>query len=535
MTRSQRTDKNLQRRAENCDVMLLLEGTFPFVSGGVSSWVNQIIRAFPDIRFGICFIGSRRSDYDGARYALPDNVVHFEEHYLHEKRPPMDKRGRNRGDTAAFAQMAELHRTLRTPYRSRPEHESLSAGMAALLPMLADGQPLDETTFLHSEASWQYITEQYRSFCTDPSFVDYFWTVRIMHAPIWTLSRIAQDMIPARCYHTVSTGYAGLLGAMKKQQSGRPLLLSEHGIYTKERKIDLFQSEWIADNRGVFEKDASQLSYFRDLWIRFFEALGMLCYDSADQITALYEANRQRQLRDGAPAHRTRNVPNGINLARLAPLRQLRPAAPPPVLCLIGRVVPIKDVKTFIRAMRSVVSLMPDAEGWIAGPADEDPDYARECLNLVDSLGLSGRVRFLGYQNIDALLPQVGLLVLSSISEALPLVLLEGFAAGVPAVTTDVGSCRELIHGMDEEDRAFGAAGVVVGIAEPQALAEAAVGLLGDTARWQAAQQAGIRRVERYYTEDLMFEQFRQLYDAALQAPDQPAQADAATRCMRPR
>ncbi|OYW31068.1 MAG: hypothetical protein B7Z51_05725, partial [Methyloversatilis sp. 12-65-5] len=40
------------------DVALLLEGTFPYVSGGVSSWVNQIIRAFPDLTFAVVFIGS---------------------------------------------------------------------------------------------------------------------------------------------------------------------------------------------------------------------------------------------------------------------------------------------------------------------------------------------------------------------------------------------------------------------------------------------------------------------------------------------
>ena len=125
------TKNNLARRAADCDVMLLLEGTFPFVSGGVSSWVNQIIQAFPDIRFGICFIGSRRSDYDGAGYALPDNVVHFEDHYLHEHKPAKPARKKQRGDAAAFAQMAELHQALRTPHRNRPDHESLHGGAAA--------------------------------------------------------------------------------------------------------------------------------------------------------------------------------------------------------------------------------------------------------------------------------------------------------------------------------------------------------------------------------------------------------------------
>nr|MBP7230144.1 DUF3492 domain-containing protein [Moraxellaceae bacterium] len=51
------------RKAKKADVGLLLEGTFPFVSGGVSSWVNQIIRGFPELTFAICFIGSRRQDY----------------------------------------------------------------------------------------------------------------------------------------------------------------------------------------------------------------------------------------------------------------------------------------------------------------------------------------------------------------------------------------------------------------------------------------------------------------------------------------
>ncbi|MFZ5455457.1 MAG: GT4 family glycosyltransferase PelF [Pseudomonadota bacterium] len=176
----------------------------------------------------------------------------------------------------------------------------------------------------------------------------------------------------------------------------------------------------------------------------------------------------------------------------------------------------IKDIKTFVRAMRRVVNRMPEAQGWIAGPADEDPAYAEECRNLVDSLGLSDNVRFLGMQKIDELMPKIGLVVLSSISEALPLVLLEGYAAGVPAVSTDVGSCRQLMYGLGEEDEALGAAGRVVGIADPQALADAALELLNDGAAWQAAQQAGIARVERYYSDALMFDRYRAVYDEAL-------------------
>lgn len=188
----------------------------------------------------------------------------------------------------------------------------------------------------------------------------------------------------------------------------------------------------------------------------------------------------------------------------------------PPVACLIGRVVPIKDIKTFIRAMHGVVQRLPGAEGWIAGPENEDPAYAQECRRLIDSLGLGERVRFLGFQELTALLPRIGVVVLSSISEALPLVLLEGFAAGVPAVSTDVGSCRQLIEGLGDEDAALGAAGRVVGLADPQALADATVELLADAEAWQHASRAGIARVERYYSLELMLGRYRAVYERAL-------------------
>ena len=63
------------------DVGLLLEGTYPYVSGGVSSWVHQIINGFPELTFAICFLGSRKQDYGAKKFQLPANVVHLEEHY----------------------------------------------------------------------------------------------------------------------------------------------------------------------------------------------------------------------------------------------------------------------------------------------------------------------------------------------------------------------------------------------------------------------------------------------------------------------
>lgn len=508
--------QSLMRRAADADVCLLLEGTFPFVRGGVSSWVNEMLRAYPEKRFAIVFIGSREQDYNGAAYALPDNVVHLEIHYLYEAAPADSRPPRElEGDAAAFARSADLHAALRDTRGA-----DVGALMAEMVPTLGEHGTLNEAQFLASRQSWEFIVQQYEKYCTDPSFTDYFWTVRIMHKPLWQLANVAEKLIPARVYHTVSTGYAGFLGALLHYRTGRPLLISEHGIYTKERKIDLLQSQWIRDNRGAFERDISRISYFRELWVRFFEAIGKLAYDAADEIVALYEANRLRQVADGAAAERTRSIPNGVDVDGLAPLVEQRVAGRHRVVALIGRVVPIKDIKTFIRAMFVASRSMPDIEGWIIGPEEEDPAYALECRALVESLSLADNVKFLGFQRIDAVLPKIDVIALTSISEALPLVVLEGFAAGIPSITTDVGACRQMIEGFSEEDRALGSAGAVVQIANPAAFAQAVVALLNDDARWLAAQQAGLARVRRYYTKAQMTGSYRTLYDQLAAAPD---------------
>lgn len=506
------TSKPNLPRADSVDVLLLLEGTFPFVAGGVSSWVNQIIRGFPELRFGAIFLGSRPEDYGDMRYALPDNLVHLETAYLFEAKdnPPIMPA---KASSDTMAQVERMH----TLFQTNMKHPDCPHLFSKLLDEAGPDGKISHDIFLYGKTSWDFIKKSYRSRCTDPSFVDYFWTIRNMHTPFWRLREVALRCPPARIYHSISTGYAGILGVLLKHRNQRPFMLSEHGIYVKERKIDLYQAQWLKDNRSVFERDPSRVSYFRQLWINFFEHLGYVTYQAADDIVALYEANRQRQLQDGAPPERTSNIPNGVDVERFAALRPLRPATIPPVLCLIGRVVPIKDIKTFIRSMRTVVNRLPQAEAWIAGPEDESPAYAKECHDLANQLGLGDKVKFLGFQKLTELLPKVGLVVLSSISEALPLVILEGYAAGIPTLSTDVGSCRQLVFGLPGEDEALGASGRIVRIADPDALAQAALELLTNPEEWQRASRAAIQRVEKYYSQPLMFERYRALYEKGFQ------------------
>lgn len=504
-----RRTQNAEPAVPVADVCLLLEGTWPYVRGGVSSWINQMILGLPDVTFSVLFIGGQRDAYPRRNYEIPPNVVHIEEVYLADSwHTGITAKGTVRQGPQAV--LEDLYR-----YFHHPDEPDVAVG-EQLLDALAQGR-LELADVLHSRASWSVVSQGYLSHCSDPSFINYFWTLRTMQSPLLMLAEVAQRMPRARALHAISTGYAGLAGCILKRLWQCDFLLSEHGIYTKERKIDLAQADWIAENpdEALSGSLDTGTGYIRSLWIRFFERIGLLVYRSADPIIALYDGNRKRQIKDGADPARTRVIPNGIDLERWSQVLAERPPGIAPVVGLIGRVVPIKDVKTFIRAIRGVVSAMPEAEAWIVGPEDEDAAYAAECHSLVSSLGLTDKVRFLGFQRIQEILPKLGLMVLTSISEAQPLVILEAWCAGTPVVSSDVGSCRELIEGGEPEDRALGLAGEVVAIADPQATARAILELLRDPQRWASAQAAGLARVNRYYGEALMLQRYRDLYRAA--------------------
>lgn len=512
--------------APHADVCLILEGTFPYVRGGVSTWVKQIIEGMPELSFSIIFLGAHDGDYDEPAYEIPKNVVHIELHYLlgdgdatQTSKQPFWKRSPSRQHL--FDKNEDLHTLL------ADSDGELSAELPHEFSQLLIGPgALTEADLRHSKHAWATIKRKYEAAPPGLDFNHFFWTIRAMHSPLFTLSKIAANAPSAKVYHSVSTGYAGFLGSLLSTQTATPYIISEHGIYTKERELDLAQVDWIPEELDPFKVGLNDhMNYLRSVWIRFFQSLGRMSYASADHIYTLYNGNRLRQIADGAPEKKLTIVPNGVNVERFRKVRRDADAPVPPVLALIGRVVPIKDIKNFIRAMRVVRAKVPGAEGWLVGPQDEDPDYTRECKLLVNSLDLDNCVKFLGFQSPDDIFPKIGLSVLTSVSEGQPLVVLEGYAAGVPAVTTDVGSCSELVYGINDEDKAIGSSGAVVPIANPSEFAEAAIELLNDTAKWRAARDAAIKRVETYYDEKDMIRRYESIYRAQIDVNDPLAKA----------
>lgn len=496
-------------KSDSVDIMLLAEGTYPYVKGGVSSWIHQLIRGLPNKRFGICFLGSFEKDYEGIQYEFPDNLVHLEVHYLFQESedPPISQRGHI--EKEAIAALDDLHTGMATR-ESLPERITRESFFT---------KDVTFENFLYSYDTWEFIRKYYKKGKHNTPFIDYFWTVRSMHRPLWILASIVRNLPKTSILHSPSTGYGGFVGMLASYQKNIPFLITEHGIYTRERKIDLLTADWITYHPLALLGTPYEDNYIKDLWIRFFQKIAALSYDRAYQIISLFSGAQQVQIAFGADPAKTRIIPNGVDVDGLGKLVKLREEHVPPVIGFIGRVVSIKDVKTLIRAVRIVVDKLKTVECWIIGPDDEDPEYARECKEMVKALKLENHVKFLGFQNIRDMLPKIGILTLTSISEGMPLVVLEAFAAGVPAVTTDVGSCRDLIYGgLNDEDKGLGAAGIVTPIADPGKIGEAFISMLTDEKAWKKAQKVALERVNRFYREESFLETYDKLYDELLES-----------------
>jgi glycosyltransferase involved in cell wall biosynthesis len=490
---------------KKADVCLVLEGTYPFVSGGVSSWVHHLVTHMPRLTFSILHISPKRGFYTkGAVYEMPPNVISLREVPLHDYilsakgRPPdlrskvqrfrglvKDMQGNRAGAFGAFLDALQ---------------EEGSAGFSAF-------------DLLQTHDSWDVLVESYKAEAGDESFLNYFWTWRYVYLPLFNL--LSTKLPNAGLYHTISTGYAGLLAAGAKLRVDRPMLLTEHGIYTKERRIEVNRCDWIEDwdsGEVVAERKAP---FFRRYWIRQFQMMSTITYEHSDEILTLYTGNTIEQRKDGADPRKLRVIPNGIDLDRFGEAAQRHDARGENdrfTVCFVGRVCPIKDVMTFVSAMRLVANRVPDLKVRVMGPWDEDPDYAEMCMRHARQLGLERNLAFEGRVNVLEELPDVDVMVLTSISEAQPLVILEAGAVGIPCVATDVGSCSELLYGRTPEDRAIGIGGLITPMASPGATAAAVLKLYEQPELRAKMRDAMRERVTRFYDQRDMVAAYEELY-----------------------
>lgn len=490
------------------DICLIVEGCYPHIAGGVSTWVDWLIKSQPDLTFSVMSIvagGEPRT----AKFRFPDNLVAFQEIVLGgsgSDELPRRKRRWPFGSSPGLNDPRALATAL--------SDFILSGRLADLerLYRLIEAENLSLNDLIGSRDTFKVIAETYRLLMPYGIFEDFYWAWHSLMGGLFTV--LKAPLIPAKAYHAISTGYAGLVLARARLDGAAHTIITEHGIYTNERRIELLMADWLIDTiDNGYRLDRDRLD-LRDLWIRSFESYARACYEGADDITTLFADNQPMQRALGADASRLAVIPNGIDFDRFAAIPWPGEHEPPTV-ALIGRVVPIKDVKTFIAAIAHLKRRLPQLRAFVAGPTDEDETYADECMALSKQLGLEGALTFTGRVNVTELLRSVHVMALTSLSEAQPLTVLEAGAAARPCVTTNVGACREMLEGAQDETPPIGPGGFVTDILDAEQIAGALWQLLSDLG---VARDMGRRlqtRVERYYTTPRSRQRYRELYGFA--------------------
>ncbi len=463
-------------------ICLIAEGSYPYVTGGVSSWIHSLMTSMPEHEFIIYAIAAEKKQQGKFKYTLPSNLIEVREVFL----------------DAHLNEVAKWGKRYRLTAKQQQSLTSLISGTkdvnwSEFFKMIRSDQFSNVGEFLSSKDYYDLVEHLAKTQYSQVPFTELFWTLSSMILPLFSIVR--HDIPKADVYHAVSTGYAGVLGALAKVVYEKPLLLTEHGIYSREREEEIIKANWVK-------------GYFKDLWINYFYTLSSSIYELADEVITLFGRNREIQIELGCDANKISIIPNGIEIADYANV--VRTVQDDKIrLGAIVRVVPIKDIKMLIQMFALVEQAMPNVELYIMGPAEEDSTYYEECLKLVETLEIRNII-FTGLVQIKDYLGNIDILLLTSISEGQPLAILEGFACAKPFVCTNVGSCRELIEGGPNDS--FGQAGYIVPVMHYEEMASYVLKLCRDKNLRDHMGHNGYSRVAHHYKRTTFINSYRELY-----------------------
>ena len=490
------------------DVAIVMESTYPYLKGGVSAVVHDIITGNPDLTFGIIHITWDSHSPLKDLYGMPDNVAWVRVLYLSMEEHQEDfLRARPRDLRMNRRQRRELSRRI----------------LGAMLALAQDGQtePLWDIISEGLSASRRYpvwailgtreFMEAYHDMIPDlgMSMTDVFWCLRDFFSLAYAV--LAEPVPRAQVYHAHTTGYAMLLGVNAAREHGTKVLLTEHNLYVRdtvntllERRLDL--------NIRLTDYRTFDVTGRERMWMAWWLEMGRLCYPYAYASTYLYPRAITEANELGGDAGRAIVIPNGIvtsefdasYAARLAAIEEIKKEGADKhlwKLVYIARVVPIKGLLDMIDSVRLMVDRGLNIHLDVCGPTEHMPSYFEQCLTRIVEQGLESVITIRGTVKVRELLPEFDLFVLPSYNEGLPVVSLETMGAGIPTVSTDVGAVRSVVEDMivTDDGQTWDPCGIIIEPGDPAVMADKVQEVISDVDLYERLSLNARGRVEAAY------------------------------------
>ncbi|HWK30002.1 MAG TPA: DUF3492 domain-containing protein [Solirubrobacter sp.] len=478
-------------------VLLTTEGTYPYEIGGVSSWCDLLVRSLPELEWQVLPIVAPHDR--PPRYAVPPHArVLPPIEIWSDRRPARGRRGDLRDLPAALVR--GLLRWDGSP----------SAVVDAWLRCRRD--PRGVRRAFRSRAGWdayrgalaEVLAERVPEAGTPP-LLDLVEAAELYQTLYWIARTAAVPTPDVEVLHATAAGWSAIPAAVHRALHGTPLVLTEHGVFLRE--------SYLAAARG----GASPGRRFAAT--RLARGLTRTAYACADVVAPVTSANAHWETGLGLDPDKVRVITNGL-------LQAPAPTPPPGTgrIVSVGRIDPLKDVHTMLRAAAATLQLVPAAHFAHYGPVTPGEEtYGRSCELLHEQLGLGSRFRFMGATTDPAgVVRGADVVLLTSISEGLPMALLEAMGEARPIVATSVGGVPEVVRGC----------GIVVPPADERALALALASLLRNPERAARLGRQGHARLARRFDQADCVDRYRDLLrDAAagrLRAPAPPRELPVA-------
>ncbi len=181
---------------------MLFEGSYPHVTGGVSTWAQMLIKNISHHQF-LLYTISAESRYQGKfKYDLPNNIISIQEIFLNKILEGKGSYGKR----------------FLLPEAARENLKSLITGKdikwEPILEMIKRRTIKNSMDFFMSIDFFDILRDAYSEKYSKVPFTDFFWTIRSMFLPLFFL--IQQSVPEADLYHSASNGYTGFVGALAK-------------------------------------------------------------------------------------------------------------------------------------------------------------------------------------------------------------------------------------------------------------------------------------------------------------------------------
>lgn len=479
----------------NPRVALVTEGTYPFTLGGVSTWCDQLVRGLSVHRFtvlAVTAVAGRRPVWD-----LPPNVDDVVELPCWDRRTQAPRRWRTPARPAPAGAELELVRELLDAVAGTgtcPPHRA-----DAIVGAIADAAGGDALSVcLRSDEAVDALGGSFEAAGVAASLHDVGTTLDLLEHYLRPLTTAPPEM---DVYHSASNGLAGLVALAGSRATGAPLVLSEHGVYLRERHLEQLDERLGHVVRGTA--------------LRFHRLVAGAVYRHAARVLPVSAYNARWALRNGAAEQAVTVIPNGVDPRRVPPGHRgpgRGPTAPPTpaeverpgTVGFVGRIDRVKDPMTLIEAAASIAS--PDGPPRVrlwGSVAPGHEDLAAACRERIAELDLDDVVTLEGHTH-DPLgaYRSSDVVVSCSISEGLPFGLIEAMMCGRAIVATAVGGVPELL----------GDTAVLVPPRSPGRVARACSDLLADPERRERLGRSARARALEHFDADLMLSEYRRVY-----------------------